>query len=80
MAKEDSSAKEPALLSSAVNSSIWQRLVRGDYTVGWRVSVLLTFHLSISSVSQGFSLSWVEGIVEVVVELEFQDLNWRKNH
>lgn len=39
----------------------------GDYSGVGSVSVLLTFHLSISSVSQGFSLSWVEGILNAVV-------------
>lgn len=42
----------------------------GDYSGVGNEPVLLTFHLSISSVSQGFSLSWVEGILDAAVVID----------
>ena len=65
MAKEDSSVKVPAALSSGVKASIYLTLVsalRSAVGAGEN-SVARTFHLSMSSVSQGFSCLCVEGIL-----------------
>jgi hypothetical protein len=67
--KEDSSLKVPPRLSSGLKSSIWRRKL-----VFWcflhdkmeMQGANHTFHLSMSSVSQGFSVLCVEGIFAVV--------------
>lgn len=63
VANEDSSAKVPPTLSSGLNASICERsisvcMAAFSYTI-------LTFHLSISSVSHGFSELCVEGMVKL---------------
>lgn len=75
MAKVDSSVNVPALLSSGLNTSIW--ILVSKARIGWcrllgleagmngyRGWVVLTFHLSMSSVSHGFSFLCVEGILD----------------
>lgn len=60
VAKEDSSEKVPPALSSGLNSSICEGRQCCAHSPA---TLVLTFHLSISSVSHGFSFLCVDGIL-----------------
>lgn len=62
MEKRDSSVKAPAVLSSGLKGSICAKYQIVSF-LGVRRRRKLTFHLSISSVSHGFSFLCVDGIV-----------------